>query len=164
MKVLFSPMALRYVLIAIAVLVLAPASRVWAADLTVEHQSGSLSDSLAAERILALPTHSLVTASVWTKEPSQFSGPLLADVLALAAWDRQSSVTLVALDDYTITLDAATILTHQPIMATHRDGERLNRRDRGPYWLIFNYDEIDELRNDRGFALSIWQIKTVRFP
>ncbi len=164
MEAFFSQGRLRSILIAIAVIVLTQASSVGAAELTVEHQSGAVSHSLSDERILALPTHSLVTASVWTKEPSQFSGPSLADVLALAAWDRESDVTLVALDDYTITLDAATILTHQPIMATHRDGARLSRRDRGPYWLIFNYDEIDELRNDRGFALSIWQIKTIRLP
>ena len=96
----------------------------------------------------------------WTSS-ARFSGPRFTDVLAqLGA--HGSKVSLIAIDDYKVDLSMADIERYQPILALSMNGERLPPRGRGPFWLMFPFNDHPELQNDAWYFRAIWQIDRIR--
>jgi len=115
---------------------------------------------IESEQLDILSTHEITTATPWTGS-SRFSGPRFTDVLAqLGA--KGSKVSLIAIDDYKVDLSMADIERYQPILALTMNGERLPPRGRGPFWLMFPFDDHPELQNDAWYFRAIWQIDRIR--
>ena len=105
----------------------------------------------------ALPQASFTTSTIWTDGTVTFSGvPLWAVLDAVDA--TGSAVEMVALNDYKVTMPLSMLEQTVPIVATRMDGEVMSVRDKGPYWIVFPYDEDPKYQTETIYALSIWQL------
>jgi hypothetical protein len=108
----------------------------------------------------ALPQHSFTTSTPWFKEPRRFSGPLLRDVLA-ASGAKGTGLRAVALNDYKVEIPVDDALRHKVLMATRLDGQPMPVREKGPLFIIYPYDESADLRSERYYSRSAWQLRTL---
>ncbi|NBZ89175.1 molybdopterin-dependent oxidoreductase [Rhodobacteraceae bacterium CYK-10] len=129
--------------------------------------SGAISTLNGAEvlaldqRLLdSLPQHSFTTSTIWTEGTATYSGVLLRDLLA-ASGAKGATVKLTALNDYTITMPAADAREDGPLLAYLADGEPMSRRDKGPVWLIYPFDDVASYRTEQTYARSIWQLNRI---
>jgi hypothetical protein len=87
---------------------------------------------------------------------SEFSGPLLRDVLAAAEATGQT-VTVQAMDGYAIELPLAEVVAKGAVVALTRDGKPLGIGNFGPTQIVFPRAERADLR-DMPDDWWIWQI------
>ncbi|MDH4392945.1 MAG: molybdopterin-dependent oxidoreductase [Aquabacterium sp.] len=106
----------------------------------------------------ALPQHSFSTSTPWYKEVRRFSGPLLRDVLG-AAGAKGTTLRAVALNDYKVDIPMEDTLRHKVLLATRVDGRPMAVRDKGPLFIIYPYDESADLRSERFYSRSAWQLR-----
>ncbi len=157
----------------ICFLLLAALSAVWqvnnaqAADigsLTVRDQNGR-SVVLSEKQILALPRHKIETSTAWTEGKHVFEGVALGNLLSVAGINYKNAqnkfLQLNALNDYLIDIPLEDVQKYNPLVAAFMDGQRLNVRDKGPYWLIYPRDEYEELQDSRYDHRWTWQLKEI---
>ena len=108
----------------------------------------------------ALPQHSFVTATPWFQTPRRFSGPLLRDVLA-AAGAQGTTLSAVALNDYKVQIPAEDAQRFKVLMATRLDGQPMPVREKGPLFIIYPYGDSADLRSERYYNRSAWQLRTL---
>lgn len=144
--------------------VAAPARNTSDASLLIEGRSlkGGVSqltlDFLTLDR---LPQRSFTTNTPWVKQPQTFSGPLLRDVLATAG-AVGSNIKAVALNDYQINIPVDDAQKFDVVVALRIDGKPIPVRERGPFFVIYPFDQHPELRAVRYYERSIWQLKSLR--
>ena len=107
-----------------------------------------------------LPQHRFVTATPWFKTPRKFSGPLLRDVLA-AAGAKGTTLSAVALNDYKVDIPAEDAKRFKVLIATRLDDQPMAVRDKGPLFIIYPYDNSADLRSERYYNRSAWQLRTL---
>jgi hypothetical protein len=112
--------------------------------------------TLTREQMGALPQHELTEQPTNFPAPSKFRGPLLADVLTLAG--AKGDATLVALDDYKVTITADEMARYHPILALEVDGQSLATQDFGPYFVMWPFKQTPEIDNETFQAKAIWQV------
>ena len=111
-------------------------------------------------QLLALPAHSITTATTWTPR-STFTGPLLADILKTVGASG-SAVEIHTLDDYTYTIPVSDCDRYGVVVAYSMNGQRLKISDFGPLFLIYPRDAFpDELMGAAGDSKFVWQIKAL---
>ena len=108
----------------------------------------------------ALPQHSFTTSTPWFKEPRRFTGPLLRDVLT-AAGAKGTALRAVALNDYKVEIPVDDAMKFKVVMATRLDGQPMPLREKGPLFIIYPYDESADLRSERFYSRSAWQLRTL---
>lgn len=116
--------------------------------------------SLAPADLEAVGVTAIVTATPWSVPASRFEGPRL-DALLTMLGARGGEVVLSALDGYSVTVSRGFLERYGAILAMRQDGRPLSVRDRGPYWLMFPFDDHAELRNDRYYYQAIWQVNRI---
>jgi hypothetical protein len=130
------------------------------AEIAVSGSSVPKPTLIESEQLASLSAHDITTTTPWTGR-ARFSGPRFTEVLAqLGA--TGSRVSLIAIDDYKVDLSMADIERYQPILALSMNGEPLPPRGRGPFWLMFPFDDHPELQNDAWYFRAIWQIDRIR--
>ncbi|WP_161805992.1 oxidoreductase [Gemmobacter sp. LW-1] len=105
----------------------------------------------------ALPQVSFTTRTIWTEEPTTFTGPPLKAVLeqsGIAGGDVQ----LLALNDYAIDLKWTEIEEKAPIIATRINGAEFTVRDNGPLWVMYPFDSDIRYQDEIIYASSVWQL------
>jgi hypothetical protein len=132
--------------------------------LTVTGKIGVKNDGEAArfdmKMLEALPQHSFTTRTPWMDKPVQFTGPLLADVLA-AVKASGSTVSAVAINDYKISIPASDATRFKVIVARLMDGKPMAVREKGPLFVVYPFDTAAELRSSVYYERSIWQLKAL---
>ncbi|WP_299654993.1 oxidoreductase [uncultured Tateyamaria sp.] len=124
-----------------------------------DSESDIISLSLAALDAMAQETFS--TTTIWTDGEVTFSGvPLKALLESVDA--AGSSVEMVALNDYKVVMSMAELEDNAPIVATRMDGETMSVRDKGPYWIVFPYDQNPKYQNETIYSFSIWQLNRLK--
>ena len=108
----------------------------------------------------ALPQHRFVTATPWFKTPRQFSGPMLRDVLA-AAGAKGTTLSAVALNDYKVEIPAEDAQRFKVLVATRLDDQPMPLREKGPLFIVYPYDDSADLRSERYYNRSAWQLRTL---
>lgn len=107
----------------------------------------------------ALPQHSFTTRTPWYDKPVKFTGPLLSDLLA-AVKASGTTLSAVAINDYKISIPVAD--TQQPlIVARLLDDKPMPVREKGPLFVVYNFDSKAELRTSVYYERSIWQLKAL---
>jgi hypothetical protein len=102
----------------------------------------------------------IVTATEWTQGRIAFEGVRMRDLLrAVGAQGRE--VLAVALNDYRTTIPVADFDAYDVILAWRRDGQDMSVRDRGPFWIVYPFDQHGELRHEPYLGRSIWQLKSL---
>ena len=126
-------------------------------DLTVVRISPPEVRVFDIETLEAMEQVVFTTSTPWTDVPHRYSGIPLARLIGPAP-PRTGTVRLVALNDYAVEIPVADVEDALPIVAHSRDGERMSIRDKGPYWVMYPFDEGPDYRSERHFSRSVWQL------
>lgn len=113
-----------------------------------------------AAMLQALPQHRLRAVTPWTEGMTEFSGPLLRDVLNQAGANGDS-LLMTAINEYQVTVPALDAERYNCILTMSVNGEILTVRTKGPLWLIYPWDQVDDLRTETYYSRSIWQLKDI---
>ena len=114
-------------------------------------------DMAALER---LPQQSFSTRTPWYAQPRKFTGPLLRDVLD-AAGAQGTLLRAVALNDYWVDIPFDDIQRYDVLLARLLDDKPMTVRDKGPLFIIYPFDQRNELRNARYYSRCAWQVKAI---
>ena len=106
----------------------------------------------------ALPQHSFQTHTPWDTGPRRFSGPLLREVLAQAGAQGRE-LRAEALNRYAVDIPVDDLARYPVLLATRLDGQLMRVRDRGPLFVIYPFDDAPELKGQRHYDRSIWQLR-----
>lgn len=108
----------------------------------------------------ALPQIEIVTSTIWTDGDVVFQGPSLRDVLSAAEAEGET-LTLTALNDYAIEMPAPSAEEIYPILATRQNGQPMQVREKGPFWIVFPYDSDPMYQTEEVYSQSIWQLDRI---
>ncbi|MCK6452910.1 MAG: molybdopterin-dependent oxidoreductase [Alphaproteobacteria bacterium] len=103
---------------------------------------------------------SFTTATPWYKEPVTFEGVPLAKLMEAvgATGDR---FVAVALNDYSAELPMEDVKKYPVILALKRDGQYMPVRDKGPLFIVYHYDSNPDLKNQKFYSRSVWQVARI---
>ncbi|MAU53080.1 MAG: oxidoreductase [Roseovarius sp.] len=107
--------------------------------------------------LAALPQTEYVTRTIWTSGPQRFRGVALATLLGHLGIDA-AEIELEAANAYRVSLPVAEIGADYPIVAISRNGREMSLRDKGPFWLVYDYDADAAFRTRLIYSRSIWQL------
>ena len=124
--------------------------------LFVERHDGT-EVTLSLEELDALKQAAFSTTTIWTEGTIRFSGVPLWTILSHAGAEG-TKLRLVALNDCSIEMPVGDLEEAVPIVATRMDGETMSIRDKGPYWVIYPYDEGSEYATETNRSRSVWQL------
>jgi hypothetical protein len=105
----------------------------------------------------ALPPATIRTTTPWTTGTTEFTGVPMAALLDLVAASGKG-MRAEALNDYIATVDIDTVRNSGAILAYMSDGKELSVRDKGPLWIMFPFDEKPELKAEKVYSQSVWQL------
>lgn len=111
-------------------------------------------------RLEALPQKTFTTHTPWDDQPTQFSGPLLRDILATVQ-AHGTKIKAIALNDYKVTIPIADSQKYDMVLALRMNGELMPVRTKGPFFIVYPFDSAPELRNSTYYSRSIWQLKAI---
>lgn len=127
-------------------------------DLNVSNVDGEA--HFDRKMIAALPTQTIVTANHVVSQPTTYQGPVLSQLLdQLGA--KGNTVIVTALDDYSAELKRSDLEKYGVLLATHENGKMMTIDDRGPFFIVFPFDDHQEIRSDLYYNMSVWQISTI---
>lgn len=129
----------------------------------VDPEGGELARrTLGLDALEALDPAAIETATPWSEGVARYTGPRLA---ALASLEQGPVVEarLIALDGYRVAVPSRDWRSHDLVLATRADGERMRVRDNGPLWLIYPLDSDPALQTRRHHARMIWQVREIVF-
>jgi hypothetical protein len=111
-------------------------------------------------QLAALPQHSFTTSTPWFKQPVKFTGPLLRDVLA-AAGAQGSTLGAIALNNYKVDIPFEDASLHPVIVARLLDDKPMPVREKGPLFIVYPFDSKPELKSERFYNRSAWQLRSI---
>lgn len=113
--------------------------------------------SLSIQDLRDIAVQDIVTSTIWTEGVHEFSGvPLYALLQHLDV--TGSTIQAVALNDYAVSIPLSDARTGGPIVAFAIDGQPIPRREKGPLWIIYPFDQSSEYRTETVYSRSIWQL------
>ena len=108
----------------------------------------------------AMEPASIETNTPWTDGVDRYDGVSLRHLLETAG-AKGDAYTAIALNDYAVSISDQVIAEHNPIVATRMNGERLTLDNRGPYWVMFNFDSPAVQAVPEMHGLSIWALSEI---
>jgi len=103
---------------------------------------------------------SFTTMTPWYKEPVKFEGVPLAKLMA-ALEAKGEKIVVVAMNDYSAEVPMEDIAKYNVILALKRDGEYMTSRDKGPLFIVYPYDSNPDLKNQKFYSRSVWQVAKI---
>jgi hypothetical protein len=97
------------------------------------------------------------TKTPWYKDSVKFEGVPL-DRLMAHVGAKGERVQAIALNDYSVEIPMEDFAKHRAILALKRDGEYMSVRDKGPLFVVYPYDSDPELRSQKFYSRSAWQV------
>ncbi|GAA3549401.1 molybdopterin-binding protein [Zobellella aerophila] len=114
-------------------------------------------------QLQALPQVNITTSHFWVQDPHTYSGPALRQLLApLFAHTTIKTLTLGALNGYSVAVDWAKVTPYDPILAWQDNGYGMSRRDKGPLWLMLPYDRVPVLQQAELIHFMVWQLRNIK--
>ncbi len=97
------------------------------------------------------------TSTPWYNVPVRFDGVLMSRLLdAIGAYGDR--LTAYALNDYQTDIPVEDVRRFGAILALKRDGQYMPVRDKGPLFIVYPYDSDPELKSQRYYTRSAWQV------
>jgi hypothetical protein len=105
----------------------------------------------------------IVSATPWFSSVSEFTGPLLRDVLkaAGAGLDDGTALRCTALNDYRVEIPLDDVRRFDVVVAHLFNGKPMSVREKGPLFVIYPFDEQPQLRTTTYYSRCIWQLKAI---
>jgi hypothetical protein len=101
---------------------------------------------------------SFETTTPWHNGKVKFEGvPMSALLREVGA--NGTSVQALALNDYSTEIPIDDFKKYGVILALKRDGEYMPVRDKGPLFVVYPYDSDPELKSQKYYSRSVWQVK-----
>lgn len=100
------------------------------------------------------------TTTVWTDGPQVFRGVPIS-VLLDAVGASSGTMTMTALNDYSVEWQVSEAYESGAVIATRRNGQTMSVRDKGPLWIVFPYDSDPKFRTEAVYAHSVWQLHKI---
>ena len=97
------------------------------------------------------------THTKWDNDPVTFEGPLMSDLMKAIGASGEIAQA-IALNDYHTDIPIADFLQYKPILALKRDGNYMSVREKGPLFMVYNYDSDPELKQQKYYGRSAWQV------
>jgi len=129
--------------------------------LTVTGQIGGSNVEDAAafdlDMLESLDATQITTDTNWTEGVHTFTGVWL-DILLDHIMANGSTISAVAINDYSVDIPVSDAQEGGPIVAYSMDGKPMSRRDKGPLWVIYPYASSSKYRSEVIYSRSIWQL------
>jgi len=109
----------------------------------------------------ALGETSFTTSTPWYKEPVKFEGVPLAKVLD-AVEAKGDTIVSIALNDYSAEIPVEDARKFGVILALKRDGEYMTVRDKGPIFIVYPFDSNPDLKSQKYYSRSVWQVARIQ--
>ena len=135
--------------------VMAPGQAAATAELTVVGPAGERVYGMAELRGLGMSE--ITTSTPWTDGVETFTGVPLARLLDDASL-LGGTVRLIALNDYEGVMPAAELEAQIPVVAYWRNGRPMSIRDKGPFWIVFPFDDGEQYNSELVYSRSVWQL------
>jgi hypothetical protein len=105
----------------------------------------------------ALGTSGFETTTPWYNDPVRFEGVLMQRLLQ-AVGATGTSVVAYALNDYSTEIPMEDFTRYGVLLALKRNGEYMPVRDKGPLFIVYPYDSMPELKHQKYYSRSAWQV------
>ena len=128
-----------------------------AEELKITSEDGEVLASFDVNSFEALGLEEFKTKTPWTDGTITFDGVSLTKVLAEADVQGKDIIGH-ALDDYSASLSAEIIESFDPIIATRMNGVPMTVGDKGPFWIMFNFDDMPTNSTIELRSLAIWHL------
>jgi hypothetical protein len=100
---------------------------------------------------------SFATTTPWYKGAVTFEGVPLRKVMESVGASGERIVA-VALNDYSVEVPMDDVAKYNVILALKRDGEYMPVRDKGPLFIVYPFDSDPELKSQKFYSRSVWQV------
>ncbi|QDL94691.1 oxidoreductase (plasmid) [Paroceanicella profunda] len=103
---------------------------------------------------------SFTTTTPWFTGETTFEGVPMAKLLDLVGAEG-TRIEAVALNDYRTEVPIADFAKYGTILALKRDGAYMPIRDKGPLFIVYDYDSASELQSQDFYSRSVWQLARI---
>ncbi|PTQ68342.1 molybdopterin-dependent oxidoreductase [Celeribacter persicus] len=139
------------------------ASGAWADDTILTVTKDGQDIALTMEEIKAMPVTRFDTATQWTEGGAiTFTGVSLADFVAHFEVS-EGIMGAIAINDYKVEIPVSDAVEGGPIIAYEMNGAAMSRRDKGPLWVVYPFDDNPEYQSETHYSRAIWQLDRVTF-
>ena len=125
-------------------------------DVTAKHSPEQVF-TLSVEDLREIATQNIITTTIWTEGAHEFSGVPLHSLLKHLDVTG-TTIEAIALNDYSVDIPVSDAREGGPIVAFAIDGQPIPRREKGPLWIIYPFDQSPEFRTETVYSRSIWQL------
>ena len=110
--------------------------------------------------LVALGPVTVETSTPWTEGVHRFVGAPLGAVLEAAGVEGEM-LRAHALNDYSAEMPVADTVARGAVLVWEMDGRALSIRDKGPLWILFDFDGDPAVRTDAYLSRSVWQLDRI---
>ena len=103
---------------------------------------------------------SFETTTPWFQGKVKFEGVPLRKLMQTVD-AKGTRIVAVALNDYSAELPMSDAQTYNVILALKRDGEYMPIRDKGPLFIVYPFDSDTELKSQKYYSRSVWQVARI---
>nr|WP_181725001.1 molybdopterin-dependent oxidoreductase [Vibrio paracholerae] len=133
----------------------------FASDITIQVADTPPKVFSLKELATVLPEVSFTTELPWIHGARRFTGFKVSDLLEYLQQDQVNSVTFMALNNYAANISIEDIQQYEPIVAYYMDGNEMQIRHKGPFWLVYNLNKNPKLKNSVYYTHMVWQISQI---
>jgi hypothetical protein len=108
----------------------------------------------------ALGIASFSTNTPWYQEPVKFEGVPLAKLMD-AVGASGERIVAIALNDYSAEVPMEDVHKFCVLLSLNRDGEYMTVRDKGPLFIIYPFDSNPDLKAQKYYSRSVWQVARI---
>lgn len=116
---------------------------------------------LDRDQLLSFKQVTLKTTTLWTDGESTFTGPLVREILA-AVGSKAKTISAIAINEYAVDIPVTDLEKFPVIFAIQQNGVALSIRERGPIWVMYPWDSDAQLKQDKYYSRSIWQLDSIK--
>lgn len=122
--------------------------------------AGGVPVDLTRTQLEIIGAAAVTTTTPWHEGAPQFDGvPMSALLEHVNATGEIAEVR--ALNDYRTSIPVSDFTQYPIILALKQDGEYMSVRDKGPLFIVYPFDDFDELRADIYYSRSAWQVRSI---
>ena len=119
-------------------------------------------DSAVFDRAMleSFGSSSFTTWTPWYNDPVTFSGLPMAKLMHVLR-ATGTSVLAIALNDYETRIPVSDFAQFNVLLAIKRNGQYMPVSDKGPLFIVYPYDSSPELKTQKYYSRSAWQLASI---
>jgi hypothetical protein len=129
--------------------------------LTISGKIGSFNAGDTArfdrEMLEALDSSSFTTSTPWYDAPVTFTGVHMSKLMQTVRASGDA-VVAAALNDYETKIPMSDFNQFDVLLALKRNGDYMPIREKGPLFIVYPYDSSPELKSQKYYGRSAWQL------